>query len=194
MADRDVPNHVEIKYDADKECFDIAIVLEYERGSRGENTEGPGADENANDKTLPITSDRSYRTYKAANAFGAVRSVSEQTGTNYQLILFNASRSFPVTSGPWKSTIPFHISMRRDQAAQIKDQLRILAVCSLDEPYREDGSQVIKPTIDDPVEVFIRYKYLTVQLNALWIYNYETGVVYDTMIRDTSLPASRKAQ
>src|ERR1700682_591520 len=184
----DFSSGVKIVYDADRAKFDVSTQAEppiylSERAKAG------GA------LSLPVWTTGSLgRAYIATNGFGAVREVTEYTSTEYKLIIAN-NDAMPFIDVPlWKPLgfreIRGEVFILPALAREVKSQIRLVAVCKLAVPYVTSGWLLREATLDNPVSRNIDFKYLNVNLLAIWLYNHETGAVYARIHPSPQAPQS----
>jgi hypothetical protein len=166
---------IKIDYDADAARFDISA--EAEPPIYFSERDKPGGV-----LSLPIWTGRpDSGAYIGSNGFGAVREVTEYSSREYKLIIVN-SAAFPFIDIPvWKllgfKQIRGEVSASPAIARDVKSQIHLLAVCKLAPPYVTSGWSNREATLDNPVSRNITYTYVHVDLEAVWIYNQETGEV-----------------
>ena len=132
---------------------------------------------------IPVLSKVSESSRLASNAFGVVREVRETLRTVYQLRFEAKAKvvagallpAVEISSLATRSSIPIPLN----EARETKSNLRALAVCKLVPPFvSRRALTIMEATIESPFSVSHHYNYLSIDLLAIWVYNYETGVIY----------------
>jgi hypothetical protein len=123
--------------------------------------------------------------YMASNAFGASTEVTSSHSEVYAL-LYDTSTSVDemekmandgrVDELVGVKDLRFHLPV--PEAKAVGDRLRVLIICSIKEVPVMSGSTYNAPTISKPYQIFIKYKYLHVALDSIWVFDDETGRVY----------------
>jgi hypothetical protein len=176
-------NAVKIDYDADSAKFDIAVDLDTPsyRQYPEENEQESSKSESA---IIIFKGAANHRSYIGSNGFGAKREVNAWEHTEYEVLLsnsgFHSALHHRDALNAFVVSRTFHIAipMPLERAKTVKPQIRVLVIGKLSEPFVSSGSSYDGPTIDDPIELSVSYKYVQMDISAIWVYNHETGTVY----------------
>jgi hypothetical protein len=109
------------------------------------------------------------------NAQGAKVEFEELKFREY-FVTFANFKEFPVEKSQSESIIG-KIHVMPADAAQLKESIAVLLVCTLVDPYIASESVQQKPTPEKPRDYFAQYYYLDVHLLELWFYDFNTGKV-----------------
>jgi hypothetical protein len=109
------------------------------------------------------------------NAQGAKVEFEELKFREY-FVTFANFKEFPVEKSESESIIG-KIHVLPADAAQLKESIAVLLVCTLVDPYIASDSVQQKPTPDKPRDYFAQYYYLDVHLLELWFYDFNTGKI-----------------
>lgn len=127
--------------------------------------------------------------YVGQNAFGAKKIVNRYSSKKYYIALFNEDQI--MQSGELGFNIsynrPILIEMNPETAKSIKNSIEVLAITKIkvDEAsacvaLEKDSSS--KPTFDNPREKEGKEIYIFTELIGLWIYNMDTGEIYNKIM------------
>lgn len=107
-----------------------------------------------------------YQPYLGSNAFGVTRRV--------QPVLYSQTIIIATNHIPFGS-----FSIKRADAIESKYRLNALVVCRLVEPYwQRENDTLVKPTIQEPVEVKVVRSSLHVKVLEIWFFDFLTGTIY----------------
>lgn len=104
--------------------------------------------------------------YIAENAFGASRRVQRLTRAKWCL-------EVPGDALMDAASVDFEVG--QIEAPHYKQSLRFLVIGKLRPPYANEGREIIKPTINDPVELLTFDKSLYVKPEAWWLFDITNG-------------------
>lgn len=137
------------------------------------------------------------RSYEAGNSMGAKVTV-EETDAVYYNVTFSNFKDFPITKvvnpiyqglsssmseNYAKDVIVGTLNLDIPKARDAKENLRVLIVGKLAEPFVWKGVFLNKATMSKPKESFAQYFYVHVQAEEMWLFNYETGEIYQKIKR-----------
>ncbi|MEJ7847935.1 MAG: hypothetical protein WKF92_07615 [Pyrinomonadaceae bacterium] len=216
-------DEIETSYDADKGLLSVAGVLEniIEGGTKPlENFEKRGTLFSAN-RSIILKDKLESRKYPASNSFG-VRTIVEELQSDDFLIEINnwssfkpvkyfpegagrdiynrdlasGNRSLIEASEKLFSRNAFLISVTVDAtlARQIRNNLRVLYICRLQEPYVAATSRDTAATVAKLTAYKMRYYYLKVELLEVVVYDVTTGVVYGRITNPVSSSGSETSR
>ena len=123
-------------------------------------------------------SNRSYN-YIGSNAYGATKEATNVNSSKLILALNNKCNEFEWTLGcnmygDIKITID---NLLPEEAKKNKDDIRVLFVCTLLEPWADKGFYYNGATYDSPVSINRTYLNLHSKAVAIWVYNISTGKI-----------------
>ena len=76
------------------------------------------------------------------------------------------------------NNIQLSFAIDKGTAQQAKPDIRFLFVGELKSPYGGGDHDYVTPKINNPVEKTFRNHYVAMQITQIWVYNFESGVVY----------------
>ncbi len=117
---------------------------------------------------------QSERSYLGRNAFGVSAMVKEVYILRYGLALING-KNFGIYR--------FDIKTPIDKAKNLKEKLAFIIVCKVNPPHEIDpiafdGSDYIKATLNNPIELIYKIYYLNIEALEIWAYNEQTGEIH----------------
>ena len=117
--------------------------------------------------------------YIGSNAYGATTEATNVSSDILILALNNKCDAFDWTSrcnmyGDIKITIN---NLLPEEAKKSKDNIRVLFVCRLLEPWADKGFYYSGATYDSPISIHKTYLNLHASAIAVWVYNLSTGIV-----------------
>lgn len=122
--------------------------------------------------------------YIGQNAFGAKVRVDRYYAREYGVLLAGHG-----SSSITPRSLEVDVDMNPAAAVKAKPTLRALLIITLESPYIRNGDRLSEPTISDPTDRWVRYRYLVGHLSQVWIYNFITGDVYSkTLLNTQELP------
>ncbi len=114
--------------------------------------------------------------YVGTNAFGVTVPV-EVIANQYYYIAFRSSVGLEIQgNGVWRDYL-FRLHMPISEARDAKDKLAAVAVCRLVPPFTDSYTGEQKPTISNPKQETSYYKYISVDLLDVWLYDITTGKI-----------------
>jgi TonB family protein len=186
------------KYDADQQLMSVNQKLSSVKN----------AAESLDDKRMSLNwgiVSRDISSYTGSNAYGAQVEVKRSLAEFYTLAFANYEQ-FPIVQylteieqetaatikKMWeragltkpkediKKNAAFSTNIKMDvqKAIKAKENIKILIVCRLTEPYAFEGSMYKKPTINSPQESAFLFKNLNVELLEIWFFDSSTGEIY----------------
>jgi|GEM_PF-6449732 len=171
------PSFVTASYDADKD--QLTVNLKFVQPIGGFDS----GDVDAIQLSLLETGKRSYT---ATNGFGAEFQVAKATDNSINLFTTNRKdyhlKWDQHTPGFWYN---FSFPMAVDIAQVAKPNMAVLAVCHLVQVkghYVAAYQHQTTPTADSPFDLNMYDDYIAVKLNQIWIYNSDTGEVYQRIM------------
>ncbi|HQU91463.1 MAG TPA: hypothetical protein PLK77_04160 [Pyrinomonadaceae bacterium] len=156
------------------------------------------------------------RKYIATNAFVVKAQVQEIESDNFLLEIINWSAFNPTAFVPesfralyeesmrggnaalissantlWRKDA-FHLSLKANpsEARKIRNNLRVLFVGEIREPFVAASSQETKATVTKPTAFKNRHYYLKVNLSEIWVYDFTTGTVYERLKNTSAVSAN----
>jgi len=117
---------------------------------------------------------RSHRQYEGSNAYGAKAIISSS--------IYDQFNVAPVTAVPHSVLIPLPIAVAKDT----KSFLRVALECSVAGGPIETDVEGFKPTVSDPVEIYINHFSLPVSVRKFVVFDNRTGNVLYTWSPDSS--------
>jgi hypothetical protein len=71
----------------------------------------------------------------------------------------------------------FDLKVPPTAARLLKEDLRVLVVARLSEPYVLEGQSYSRPSIDAPYEFSDNYRYLYLTIEDVWLFDNSSGAV-----------------
>lgn len=168
LAFKVVNRSAEHFYDADTQTMTTALVLKT----------GIGSDKaHRHNQSVTSWTTVAEDKYQASNAFGAAATVTRLSAIDYRIGFANGEDFRPVKySG--EDAVLLQGQMDVEKAKRLKPYLAILAIVRLKPPFTYSGFDHMKPTIDKPTELYVKYYFLNSELLELWLYDPQTGEVF----------------
>ena len=116
------------------------------------------------------------RNYLGSNAYGKKVSVSATHWSVCGIAFSNFTYQDILTSRSLEIDIAIELSP--NDARLAKDNLAVMYVGQLSEPYLGQYTDYSKPTIDLPSEISMSGDAIVIKLAQLWLFNRQTGKVY----------------
>lgn len=116
--------------------------------------------------------------YVGRNAFGATRQVTESQKETFYLALTNSKKIQEEGRCNYK-VLRYELAIPPEEAKKVKPNISLLAICRLTptiNPYFYMTEYKL-PTIDDPYKRKNVKYYVSINLEAIWIYNTVTGMI-----------------
>ena len=142
--------------------------------------------------------------YNGTNLFGVSKSIEYKESDEYCLLINNWMNFTNViydnsnkllsnfTNDYLDRNITFKISVNSETAKLIKDKdfnpnysslLSFLYIGKIKPPYAMQGYYYLgPPTISEPYEYIDNIKYITMELEEIWVYNQKSGIVYSKIL------------
>ncbi|MCC6502247.1 MAG: hypothetical protein IT362_03805 [Deltaproteobacteria bacterium] len=178
--DMDTSRRSEIyPYDADTNKFKIQLTTETLSFSSFEDRRGSFVVKEMNKRS---------ESYVASNAFGASRLVKGYVATQYGVALVNEDDFGSDDHGT--RTVNVEIDVSIDKAKQLKDNIGILLLCkpslyksNAERKYKGNDlifekSDYFGGTMNVPISHYYDQKYINVEVLAIWIYDFRTGMIF----------------
>lgn len=154
------------RYDADSQCFNFKINLQAFSDGYSKMT----------DKSLLVLYENIIKEpdYSGTNAFGAMVNIKKRI-FNYWGVIINRN--------PYSQELCLTLKMPSIFAINNKNNLRVLAICSLIEIWGItqngffSGYGEYKPTFDNPVDYSMYYYAAPVRFITYWIFDKNTGFI-----------------
>lgn len=175
-------NDVEAVYNADEQAMNVALDVGRVWGMARLESDG---------KSIKIKIESKTSSYEASNSYGAKTMIDKTHGNFYEVAVdnwqtFNVSRYLPkfarengfTSSVHFKDAIQARIPMDIPTAMKAKDNLRVLIICRLKEPYFKEGGNYKKAMMTDPKEIYMFFNYLNAEVSELWFYDRDSGQVF----------------
>lgn len=161
---------IKSKYDAD------AQVLNIEMGSLSVTASQSGPTP-YNLLPADVMKYEKLFSYYSSNAYGATTTVQVTRFTFYRLAVKNWDK-FSDFKSPYVPALNVNLSLPPEKAKQVKENLSVLYIGKLVEPYIEnDGLSSTKATISDPKEVRSRTLILMMDVKEILLFNRLTGEI-----------------
>jgi len=116
--------------------------------------------------------------YPGQNAFGAHTDVTTRS-LSFHFLAFPKSQNFRTEDSVWTYFV-FRLRAPASEAKELKEALRMIALCRLRQPHTNISQSVSKPTLSNPIEETRFLSYLSVNVLEFWLYNSESGDVTKT--------------
>lgn len=124
-----------------------------------------------------VLKSKSYSDYMS-NTFGATVKVKHNRN-EYIGLAINNPEVFGLDKSKGCGNVIFKIhKMEADTAKQLKNDLAVMTVFNIVDPYVKTNSEYSEATIDAPYEWSSRYKYVVSNIKEAWVYSLSTGKVF----------------
>lgn len=162
-------------YNADKEEFDISIS--------GWN---PFPSQSITPKQLALnlfSQIVSDGTYTATSDIGVTYSVKKNTNNYGYLVVQNLSKFKEFKKGKYifDGALKTTILAKREVAKEVQNNIRAIALVSINEPELGQEKMTYRPTVFEPKDTTVNIFYLFGNVTKFIIYNYSTGEILKTI-------------
>ena len=129
-------------------------------------------------QAITVRAIRDYKgSYVGENAYGAKKDIVK-VDQNIYCLIFNNPDDFGFAKDSFLTKIKLAATMDVDQAKLAKEGLRTLLLYRLVSPFTQEHKDHIFPKIDVPRDGEFNHYYLNARVDAIWLYNFETGEIY----------------
>lgn len=170
-------NGLLVEYDADKEVLNATINTDRVSAYIDVSTTNiKKLDFSAT--TVKSQTMKSEGIYVGENTFGVKRDIEKFRGNTFSLAIANikdfneADVSKPLTS------LRTQLKLAPAEARIVKNNLSVVFVTRLINPYYGISSTEIKPTIDNPKDIKAYDKFLIGNVSEIWLFNRADGTIY----------------
>ncbi len=170
-------NGLLVEYDADKEVLNATINTDRVSAYIDVSTTNiKKLDFSAT--TVKSQTMKSEGIYVGENTFGVKRDIEKFRGNTFSLAIANikdfneADVSKPLTS------LRIQLKLAPAEARIVKNNLSVVFVTRLINPYYGISSTEIKPTIDNPKDIKAYDKFLIGNVSEIWLFNRADGTIY----------------
>jgi len=162
------------QYDADKQVLNVNIKMHPVSATNPFNNSKTKNYFAVRSKDIAFDAESEYQ---ASNAYGAVRTVTKNGGTNYSIAFNNYDDFKELKKRVYPAVINVPISLSSDKAMAVKNNLAFLYFGKLVSPFYTINTLNVKPTISRPKETHLRDLILTADVSEVWIFNNLTGEI-----------------